>query len=822
MDNRRHLETRELIRNGEKLHRNKEHLHFLTKCHEAKTPPPYTSVPKQLLRTTNWSRDQLLSHRLKIIDKDIQATQDRICRLQTTFNISLSKLQQSISSSDFLICKKHIFSKIATNQAPIDKKRNQKLKTLLSSSKQHKSPITIFNSTNVTIPQDLLNLLEYGIDLPIGGSPNDYKILTSLEKLTKNWTAYAEENNIDPFTIDEAKSYLKVNFHLLRKCYNPQNRQKLLTTFLDQNPEVRFIKIDKSKNLELISHKDYSLKLNKQFNNAHFEKLPRNPLTLDIKYFYTFLRKMEPYISKSTWHQITPNYALKAAYGIIKRHKPNHPLRPIVSSKNSITSGIESYFVKILNKLLPKIKYSFKSTQDFKKKFLIHRAKFNPKTDWIISFDVESMYPSIPLDRIIPKIVDIIYSDPKNFFESETRDDVECEIMPRTIFEEIFTKTLRHFTAFSTESSFFRQKQGVAMGSQMSGIIANITMSFLEQDIIDNEIVNKNLKFYGRYVDDIICIIKKSEVPRINHLINNWDKNINFTIEFAQNHSLTYLDTRIYFDQNTKFLELKQFQKPSKTDTLQNFEEAVSPLSQKIGLLSGEIYRANNTTTTPENLDHALKSLVKKFTANSYPVKLVKSKIKNIQDANFIPPEKDPNITHRFHLSLEYTSPRVNKIAKTIANMIRKITPSYKVVLAFKTLRLGQIITSRLKRKIEYNEKSGICYKFLCSCNKSYIGETLRTFHLRRLEHTRLKSNTAIKRHFSNCPIFQNEYENHINSPEVTSEISEGNFAKTKFSILQSNLSQYTNRTLTESFLITLFKPTINEQTDYRKEICFL
>jgi len=243
---------------------------------------------------------------------------------------------------------------------------------------------------------------------------------------------------------------------------------------------------------------------------------------------------------------------------------------------------------------------------------------------------------------------------------------------------------------------------------------------------------------------------------------------------------------------------------------------------KKIGLLSGEIYRANNTTTTPENLDIALKSLVKKFTANSYPVKLVKSKIKTIQDSKFIPPEKDPNITHRFHLSLEYTSPRVNKIGKSIANMIRKVTPTYKVVLAFKTLRLGQIITSRLKRKIEKTQKSGICYKYLCSCNRSYIGETLRTFHLRRNEHTTPKSKTAIKRHWSNCTDFDNEYENHINSPEVTTEISKGDFAKTKFSILQSNLPQYTNRKITESFLITLFKPTINEQTDFRKEICFM
>ena len=65
------------------------------------------------------------------------------------------------------------------------------------------------------------------------------------------------------------------------------------------------------------------------------------------------IKDMKPFMEKINYLKRWPNKSFKRAYGILKKHKPGEPLRPIVSSVNSITSGVESYLLKLLaNELL--------------------------------------------------------------------------------------------------------------------------------------------------------------------------------------------------------------------------------------------------------------------------------------------------------------------------------------------------------------------------------------------------------------------------------------------------------------------------------------
>ena len=58
-----------------------------------------------------------------------------------------------------------------------------------------------------------------------------------------------------------------------------------------------------------------------------------------------------------TW---IPFQKIKCGYGLIKLHKENYELRPIVSSYNTITSNSESCLLKFLKPLESKIRYSVK------------------------------------------------------------------------------------------------------------------------------------------------------------------------------------------------------------------------------------------------------------------------------------------------------------------------------------------------------------------------------------------------------------------------------------------------------------------------------
>ena len=88
---------------------------------------------------------------------------------------------------------------------------------------------------------------------------------------------------------------------------------------------------------------------------------------------------MKSYLSKSNFWSLSPHESLKRGYGLIKRHKAQHPLRPIVSSCNSITEGAEKFIARLISPIVDKCSFSVKSNKEFKDLFL-KNLKISPKT----------------------------------------------------------------------------------------------------------------------------------------------------------------------------------------------------------------------------------------------------------------------------------------------------------------------------------------------------------------------------------------------------------------------------------------------------------
>ena len=131
----------------------------------------------------------------------------------------------------------------------------------------------------------------------------------------------------------------------------------------------------------------------------------------------------------------------------------------------------------------------------------------------------------------------------------------------------------------------------------------------------------------------------------------------------------------------------------------------------------------------------------------------------------------------------------------------------------------GVTLDSKLrhcKRKLDDKEQSGLVYKFTCTCGQCYYGETCRTFHNRRMEHTRVSSNTAVSNHINRCPNFNSALQTILGTPNAPKYLTRYSFARSKFQIVQRNLHNYTKRKLTESFIIKLFKPKLNEQVKFQ------
>ena len=81
-------------------------------------------------------------------------------------------------------------------------------------------------------------------------------------------------------------------------------------------------------------------------------------------------------------------------YGLLKIHKLDNPLRPIVSSCGSVTYGVAKELAKILMPLVGKSPHHINSTQDFVKQ--VKHITLVPG-ECLSSYDVSALLTSVPV-----------------------------------------------------------------------------------------------------------------------------------------------------------------------------------------------------------------------------------------------------------------------------------------------------------------------------------------------------------------------------------------------------------------------------------------
>ena len=82
------------------------------------------------------------------------------------------------------------------------------------------------------------------------------------------------------------------------------------------------------------------------------------------------------------------------------------------------------------------------------------------------------------------------------------------------------------------------------MGSSLARVMANI-MTEQENKVIKSLINDGTTKFYCRYVDNTLDVVKPQDVCGIHKLLNRFDKNLKFTIDLFGNEVPHFLDLGI-------------------------------------------------------------------------------------------------------------------------------------------------------------------------------------------------------------------------------------------------------------------------------------
>lgn len=185
--------------------------------------------------------------------------------------------------------------------------------------------------------------------------------------------------------------------------------------------------------------------------------------------------------------------------------------------------------------------------------------------------------------------------------------------------KEIVMKILRN-NYFIAGDNFYRQKKGVAMGSVVGPVLADMAIAPADQ-LISNI---KGVLYFGRYVDDVIVLYDMSmtNVKFIKDIANSYHTDIKFTVEEEKNGCLPFLD--VVITRNDNSLTFKSYKKQCYVDVLMNYRSLV-PEHVKMNSFRMDLNKIYNRTSKWEDQMDEYQQLLKSMLNNGYPIKKLDS-----------------------------------------------------------------------------------------------------------------------------------------------------------------------------------------------------
>ena len=176
------------------------------------------------------------------------------------------------------------------------------------------------------------------------------------------------------------------------------------------------------------------------------------------------------------------------------------------------------------------------------------------------------------------------------------------------------------------DGEFYKEIDGVAMGSPLGPTLANIFLCFHEQIWLDNCPVEFKPVIYRRFVDDAFLLFRSKEhIEKFRLYLNCQHPNIKFTSEIEENNSISFLDIKINRG-NNRFLT-SVYHKPTFSGVFTNFDSFI-PLSYKSRLISSLLFRAFKLCSNFEIFHQEIMLLKDIFKRNGYSSNLIDECVK--------------------------------------------------------------------------------------------------------------------------------------------------------------------------------------------------
>ena len=367
---------------------------------------------------------------------------------------------------------------------------------------------------------------------------------------------------------------------------------------------------------------------------------------------------------------------------------------------------------------------------------------------------------------------------------------------------------------FSTHRGYVIQREGLAMGSPPAPHLANGWLSTFDDTIKGDACL------YERYMDDVICVVNKSEVNDRLSMINSLHPCLKFTHELENNGQIPFLDMLIC-NQNGK-LSSKWYRKPTDTGLTLNFH-ALAPLKYKKSVISSFIYRIYRASSNWQNFHDGITQALKTLEDNQYPSSFIMPIVKKVverlvcpesdecgseseSESNEVIMQTDPDAclftlkeNEKFLFCVQYRG----KPTDQLAHSFKRINAPCRVIM--KTKKIKSFLPP-LKPVVSKMLRSAVVYKIDCpGCDSSYVGFTSRHLQQRVCEH--LGKNGVIRGHINQClplPLDIENFEKQVNVLATSNSIIklmtlEALFIKQFHPVLNTK-DEYKSRTLTLKF----------------------
>lgn len=761
----------------------------------------------------------------------------------------------------------------------------KKLQKTSENKRYSKTIPTIFNLSCQTLSMQQIKLLSRGLKF----TPKPERNLLSLEEDVKNFTRKLRlmdhfRNGIDSnedtksslikkkstFTISKSDNkilekeilYLEnlqlKDLPIAKNKDNLSREERKALKELKDNENIVIKKADKGGATVILDKKHYEEMVYSQLSNGTtYKRLEFNKDKSIHDKLKKFIEKHKECFTKNEEDCLRDSrFTTSCFYGLPKVHKSkiianaiksqntevislqkpdDLKLRPIVAGTRCPTRNLSNLLDKALKPLLRHVRSHLRDSIEF----LCKCKRRVAKDSKLVSFDVTSLYTSIPHELGIESI---------RYFLEKFPNTVDQRFTKEFVLEA--TEFILKNNTFEFNDEYFLQLIGTAMGTIFAPTYATIVMGFLEESLYDRiedkfgqtfrkEIENNWLRF----LDDCFIILENDALKpnEFLNILNELNNDIKFTME-VDSRQLAFLDVMVNIENDKIWMDT--YSKPTDTKRYVPFNSC-HPKHTLKNIPLNLAQRICMIIEKDDIKEQKLEQLLETLTDLGYPTEVVRNgisrakkipqtelrKTKEKKDENILSfvstnNPSNPNIFNTIRTSIDQVrgSLRLKKVLENTKLIHSKKQPSNLGRLLCKSKYVNKdklgvrkcgkncVCCNYLMEIKEYKflnlnstfvinsnfncNSSNLIYAIICpGCNEEYIGQTSRT----------LKERLILYRQHINHPEYQTAYiEQHLR------DCGKGRLLI--FPILQVKQNDVIVRETIESKFIAKIKPRLNKR----------